>query len=67
MKRLYLTIASFLLSCSLALAQGIGSAAGCTYQNMTSPPGTTVGVPPGVNPANPQDLTDRSNPQDLIP
>jgi hypothetical protein len=25
-----------------------------------------VGFPPGVNPSNPQDLTYRSNPQDLV-
>src|SRR5215208_7199879 len=28
--------------------------------------GQTVGYPPGVNPSNPQDLTYRSNPQDLL-
>jgi hypothetical protein len=44
---LYATIAIFLLSGGLALAQGLG------------------GYPPGVNPSNPQDLTYRSNPQDL--
>jgi hypothetical protein len=27
--------------------------------------GTTTGRGPGVNPSNPQDLTGRSNPQDL--
>jgi hypothetical protein len=26
----------------------------------------TIGYPPGVNPSNPQDLTHRSNPQDLL-
>jgi hypothetical protein len=41
------TMAIFLLSGGLTLAQGLG------------------GYPPGVNPANPQDLTNRSNPQDL--
>jgi hypothetical protein len=65
MKRLYLTIAILLLSGSLALAQGIGGATDRTNQNTASPPGTTVGVPPGVNPANPQDLTNRGNPQDM--
>jgi hypothetical protein len=64
MKRLYATIAILLLSGGLALAQGIG-AAGRTNQNTASPSWTTVGVPPGVNPANPQDLTNRSNPQDM--
>jgi hypothetical protein len=65
MKRLYATIAILLLSGGLALAQGIGGATGRTNQNTASPQVTTVGVPPGVNPANPQDLTNRSNPQDM--
>ena len=65
MKRLYLTIAILLLSGGLALAQGVGGATGRTNQNTASPPGTTAVVPPGVNPANPQDLTTRSNPQDM--
>jgi outer membrane biosynthesis protein TonB len=25
-----------------------------------------IGYPPGVNPSNPQDMTNRSNPQDLL-
>jgi hypothetical protein len=65
MKRLYLTIAILFLADSLALAQGIGGGTGRTNQNTTPPPGTTVGVAPGVNPANPQDLTNRANPQDM--
>jgi hypothetical protein len=65
MERLYLTIAILLLSGSLALAQGVGGVTGRTNQNTAAPPGTTAGVPPGVNPANPQDLTSRSNPQDM--
>jgi hypothetical protein len=40
-------MAIFLLSGSIAVAQGLG------------------GYPPGVNPSNPQDLTNRSNPQSL--
>jgi hypothetical protein len=44
---MYATVAIFLLSGGLAVAQGLG------------------GYPPGVNPSNPQDLTYRSNPQDL--
>jgi hypothetical protein len=65
MKRLYATIAILLLSGGLALAQGIGGTTGRTNQNTASPPRTTVGVPSGYNPANPQDLTNRSNPQDM--
>jgi hypothetical protein len=38
---------------------------GRTNQNTASPPRTTIGVGPDVNPANPQDLTNRSNPQDM--
>jgi hypothetical protein len=65
MKRLYATIAILLMSGGLALAQGIGGATGRTNQNTASPPWTTVGVPSGANPSNPQDLTNRNNPQDM--
>jgi hypothetical protein len=75
MKRLYTTIAIFLLSGSLALAQGIGGATGPVGSGTTGPTspnpvpvpseGATVGKAPGVNPSNAQDLTNRSNPQDL--
>lgn len=65
MKRLYATMAILLLSGGLALAQGIDGATGRTNQNTASLLSTTAGVPPGVNPANPQDLTNRSNPQDM--
>ena len=44
---MYATMAIFLLSGGLTLAQGLG------------------GYAPGVNPSNPQDLTNRSNPQSL--
>ena len=51
MKRMYstmcATMAIFLLSGGLTLAQGLG------------------GYAPGVNPSNPQDLTNRGNPQSL--
>jgi hypothetical protein len=56
MKRLYATMAIILLSGGLTLAQGVG---------VPPQPWSTVGVPPGVNPSNSQDLTNRSNPQDL--
>jgi hypothetical protein len=65
MKRLFPTIAILLLSGGIALAQGIGGATGRTNQNIASSPLTSAGVPPGVNPANPQDLTNRSNPQNM--
>ena len=70
--RLYATMAIFLLSSGLALAQGTpGGTAPSTGSSTTSPrnpsmaPAPTVGMAPGVNPINSQDLTNRSNPQDL--
>jgi len=39
----------------LALAAGVVSA-----------DAQSIGYPPGVNPSNPQDMTHRSNPQDLL-
>jgi hypothetical protein len=71
MRRLYATIAIFLLSGGLALAQGTGGGMGSSAGSSTiSPsPSTTpapaLGLAPGVNPSNSQDLTNRSNPQDL--
>jgi hypothetical protein len=72
MKRLYATMAIFLLSSALALAQGTRSGTGpSTGSSTTSPPNPsmapppTVGLAPGVNPSNSKDLTNRSNPQDL--
>ena len=63
MKRLYATIAILLLSGGLALAQG--GATGRGNQNMSLAPRAAVGVLRDVNPANPQDLTNRSNPQNM--
>ena len=72
MKRLYAIIAIFLLSGGLTLAQGTRGGMGpSTGWGATSPPNPslspapTVGLAPGVNPGNSQDLTNRSNPQDL--
>ena len=72
MKRLYATMAILLLSGGLALAQGTRDGTGpFTGSSATSPsnpslsPPPTVGLAPGVNPSNSQDLTNRSNPQDL--
>src|SRR5262245_23482964 len=45
-----------LIGASLVLAAGVVNAAQAQG----------VGYPPGVNPSNPQDLTYRSNPQDLL-
>jgi hypothetical protein len=72
MKRLYATMAILLLSGGLALAQtnrgGTGPSTGSGTTSPLNPsmaPPPAVGLPPGVNPSNSQDLTNRSNPQDL--
>jgi hypothetical protein len=65
MKRVYLTIAILFLSGGLAAAQGIGGSTGRINQSTASPLGTTAVLPPSVNPANRQDLTNRSNPQNM--
>jgi hypothetical protein len=65
MKRLYAAIAILLLSGGLALAQNVGGAIGRSNQITPPSPRATVGVPPGVNPGNPQDLSNRSNPQNM--
>ena len=76
MKRLHAAMAILLLSGGLTLAQGVGGATGPSTgasgitsvpanPNISPQPWATAGVPPGVNPSNPQDLTYRSNPQDL--
>jgi hypothetical protein len=81
MKRLYTTVAIFLLSGGLALAQAGGGGAGpsgpSTGSSTTgptnpngpslppSPSGGTTVGQAGVNPGNSQDLTNRNNPQDL--
>jgi hypothetical protein len=72
MRRLCATMAIFLLAGGLALAQtnrvGPGPSSG---SSTTSPPNPGMAVPPaiglapGVNPNNSQDLTNRGNPQDL--
>jgi hypothetical protein len=38
---------------------------GSTNPNMSSAPWARAGLAPGVNPSNPQDQTNRSNPQDM--
>jgi hypothetical protein len=75
MKRLCATMAIFLLSGGLALAQGVGGATGPAGSGTTGPTnpnpvpvppdGATMGRAPGVNQSNSQDLTNRGNPQDL--
>jgi hypothetical protein len=76
MKHLHATMAILLLSGGLSLAQGVGGATGPTpgasgitfvpaNPSIPPQPWAPVGVPPGVNPSNSQDLTYRTNPQDL--
>jgi hypothetical protein len=70
MKRLSATIAIFVLSSGLALAQSTFEASSTTRgTNPTTIPSpsndATVGRAPGMNPSNSQDLTNRANPQDL--
>jgi len=71
MKRLYATMAILFLSGGLALAQGtrggMGPSTGSstTGPNSSMAPAPNLGLPPSVNPGNSQDLTNRSNPQDL--
>jgi hypothetical protein len=72
MRRLCATMAIFLLAGGLAMAQtnrgGTGPSSGSTTTSPPNPsmaPPPVVGLAPGVNPGNSQDLTNRGNPQDL--
>jgi len=72
MNRLWAAMAIFLLSNGLALAQtnrgGTGPSTGSSTTSPSNPtmaPAPNVGLTPGVNPSNSQDLTNRGNPQDL--
>jgi hypothetical protein len=78
MKRICATAALFLLSSTFALAQTTPTTGGMTPNTggvanpstpSTSAPApsnsSTVGQPPTANPSNSQDLSNRSNPQDL--
>jgi hypothetical protein len=69
MKRICATAAFVLLSGGLALAQTTPNTGGVTPNtggvSNPSAPRATVGQPPTVNPSNSQDLSGRSNPQDL--
>ena len=75
MKRLSETMAILLLSGGFALAQGTvgtdpstgSSTIGQTNPSLTpaSPGGVPVRRAPGVNPNNAEDMTNRSNPQDI--
>jgi hypothetical protein len=59
-------MALVLLSGSFALAQSAPPAAPANPTTMPAPStNATVGQSPNVNPSNSQDLSNRSNPQDL--
>ena len=67
-----LTKAKIALAAALILgAAGVAQASkgsGATdpiNSNMSSAPWATAGFAPGVHPNNPQDMTNRSNPQDM--
>ena len=66
MKRLCATMALVLLSGSFALAQSTPPPAAANPTRMPTPSSSaTVGQSPNANPSNSQDLSNRSNPQDL--
>lgn len=68
MKRLYTAAAFVLLSGSFALAQNLpaASTSGAANPSTLTPSGSaTVGKSQNVNPNNSQDMSNRSNPQDL--
>jgi len=69
MKLICATAAFVLLSGGLALAQTTPNTGGVTPNtggvSNPSAPAATIGKPPTVNPSNSQDLSTRSNPQDL--
>ena len=63
MKRLCMTAILVLLSGSFALAQ---TSLNGGFANPSMPPNNaTVGAPSWVNPSNSQDISAKSNPQDL--
>jgi|HubBroStandDraft_6_1064221.scaffolds.fasta_scaffold424636_3 hypothetical protein len=80
MKRLHMAAAVVLLSGGLAVAQGVNGATGPVGSGTTGPTNPDHSASPGITPAlqggtvgqgrggdlgNPQDLTNRTNPQDL--
>ena len=68
MQRLFCaTMAALVVSGGLALAQSNNPYSTTTPGAVTPAPSNsaTTGRAPGVNPANPQDMTRRSNPQDM--
>jgi hypothetical protein len=71
MKRIVTATAFVLLSAGIALAQTTPNTGGVTpntggVANPSSPASSaTVGQSPNINPSNSQDLSGRSNPQDL--
>jgi hypothetical protein len=63
--RIALAAALILGAAGVAQASTGSGTTGPINPDMSSAPRATAGFAPGVNPNNPQDLTNRSNPQDL--
>jgi hypothetical protein len=63
--RIALAAALILGAAGVAQASTGSGTTGPINPDMPSAPWATAGFAPGVNPNNPQDLTNRSNPQDL--
>jgi hypothetical protein len=65
MTRLYATMAILLLSGGFAFAQGTGTTTTSRTTGQANPGGVAVGLAPGANPNNSQDMTNRGNSQDM--
>ena len=63
--RIALAAALILGAAGVAQASAGSGTPGPINPDMSSAPWAAAGFAPGVNPNNPQDLTNRSNPQDL--
>jgi hypothetical protein len=63
--KIALAAALILGAAGVAQASTGSGTTGPVNLNMSSAPWATAGWAPGVNPSNPQDLTNRGNPQDL--
>jgi hypothetical protein len=63
--RIALAAALILGAAGVAQASTGSGTTGPGDPNMSSAPWATAGFAPGVNPNNPQDMTNRSNPQNM--
>jgi anthranilate phosphoribosyltransferase len=60
-----IALAAAVILGAAGVAQASTGTSGFTGSSMSSAAWASAGVAPGVNPSNPQDLTNLSNPQDL--